>query len=90
MTCLVLPSINEFLELVKLYLPDLQLATEQVICLLEDKKQASAQIEDFPMSAQQNEEFGLNQSLDLSRQSNSEKVKEKVNKLFTKQPFWKK
>ena len=42
------------------------------------------------MFEQQNEEFGLNQSLDTSRQSNSEKVKEKVNKLFIKQPFWKK
>ena len=58
--------------------------------MLENKKQTSAQIEDFPMFEQQNEEFGLNQSLDASRQSNSEKVKEKVNKLFTKQPFWKK
>ena len=81
---------KEFLELVKLYLPDLQSATEQVICLLENIKHSSSQTDDFTSTEQQYEEAGVNQSLDTSRQSNSEKVKDKVNKLFTKQPFWKK
>ena len=81
---------KEFLELVKLYLPDLQSATEQVICLLENMEYSSSQTDDFTSTEQQYEEAGVNQSLDTSRQSNSEKVKDKVNKLFTKQPFWKK
>ena len=90
MTCFVLPSMKEFLELVKLYLHDLQSATEQVICLLENMEHSSSQTDDFTSTEQQYEEAGVNQSLDTSRQSNSEKVKDKVNKLFTKQPFWKK
>ena len=92
----VLPALCDLTDLIKLQFPHLQEDLEQIISSLEASRNTKILEKGESLSSQKSHDEYLDEAVnlnDLHQQTNSEKVKEKVNKLFRTQgnlPFWKK
>ena len=92
----VMPALCDLTDLIKLQFPHLQEDLEQIISSLEAGRNVKILEKGESLTVgKSNDEYsdGAVNLNDLHQQTNSEKMKEKVNKLFKTQgnlPFWKK
>ena len=92
----VMPALCDLTDLIKLQFPHLQEDLEQIISSLEAGRNVKILEKGESLTVgKSNDEYsdGAVNLSDLHQQTNSEKMKEKVNKLFKTQgnlPFWKK
>ena len=81
----MLPCSGELLQVVKNHLPELETSVEAVISSLESSR--------YLDHTSETRDSRIRGERPPEQQSNSEKMKDKMNKLFNKQghvPFWKK